>query len=61
MVGIMRLVFDYNNIKGRKGNYCFCKGCEWNHQCPEKQKMFIDCTDMIEISEKKVEKIMELL
>lgn len=54
--------FDYPSssaIKGRKGNYCFCQGCEWNEKCPEKHEMFDDCKDMKEIPPKKVHEILE--
>ena len=55
--------FDYPNssIPGKRGNYCFCKGCEWNDQCPEKRKSFPDCEEMREIEESKVEKITQLI
>ena len=55
--------FDYPNssIPGRKGNYCFCNGCEWNELCPEKRKSFPDCEEMREIDKEKVEEITELI
>jgi len=55
--------FDYPNssIPGKKGNYCFCNGCGWRDPCPEKRKSFPDCEEMREISEKAVERILELV
>jgi len=56
--------FDYpssSRIKGKKGNYCFCQGCEWYEQCPEKQKSFLECSEMVEITKEKVDRIMEFV
>lgn len=55
--------FDYHSssIPGRKGNYCFCNGCEWKEECPEKRKSFPDCEKMREIGKEAVEKITELI
>jgi len=50
-----------SRIKGKKGNYCFCLGCEWTERCPERRKMMSDCSDMKEIPKSKVEEIMDII